>query len=310
MTLVSVIIPAFNAGRHLLASVHSALRQNLESIEVIVIDDGSTDDSFAPLSCIKDARLRIVRQSNAGKSVALNRAIEISTGEFIAIQDADDLSYPDRFERQANALQVEVDLGAVFCGHDLLLNGRHIAPRHRAKRREVCHEDIRAMRMPAHDPTIMFRRSCAVGVLFDPELRIGQGFDFVLRLGEVHPMKVLGECLYSYRITARSATRRSVTARQAGVSRVLEKAQSRRGLPPAPSTSNASKVSNSDRDNDLATHFLESVTDLVRRGHRMEAFRTGLVCWRLHPFDPAYCRSAAAACLPHAILRRLRRSYS
>src|SRR5688572_2704438 len=80
--LVSVVIPAFNAGRYVAVAVESVLNQTLREVEVVVVDDASTDDTCRLLSQIKDSRLTVLRNEvNSGQNFSTNRAIDASRGE-------------------------------------------------------------------------------------------------------------------------------------------------------------------------------------------------------------------------------------
>jgi len=302
--LVSVLVAAYDPGRAFEASLRSILDQSHRAIEVLVIDDGSTDGAVEHAKAgIDDSRVRWFRQENSGKSVALNLALRELRGAYYAIQDADDLMHPERIAKQAAALDENPDLAAVFCGHELLINNKPVAPRFRAKDREACREDIEQFRMPAHDPTVMFRVEIVRGMEYEPALRVGQGYDYILRIGEQHPMIVLGECLYSYRVSPGSNTRTGVARRQEFVRRVLERAASRRNrsVPDLSAPRGA-------RDNNLAAHFMESVVDLRAAGRWWAAVVTGLHCIRLGPVDPHYYKAFAYALMPAGLRRRLRPS--
>jgi glycosyltransferase involved in cell wall biosynthesis len=97
---VSVIIPAFNCGQFLAETLESALSQTLAAHEVIVVDDGSTDDTLA-IAARYEEKIVYVRQVNAGVSAARNAAIERATGNWLAFLDADDLWEPNKLERVA-----------------------------------------------------------------------------------------------------------------------------------------------------------------------------------------------------------------
>src|SRR5690606_25195403 len=114
--------------------------------------------------------------------------------------------------------------------HDLILNERHIAPTFREKSIEACRKDIDNMAMPAHHPTAMYRMSAVSQMTYDVSLPIVEGYDYILRVGEMHPLKVIGKCLYSYRVHANSVTRQDPTRRDTLVAEAQRKACLRRGL--------------------------------------------------------------------------------
>ena len=100
--LISVIFPIYNASNYLDESLQSILSQTYKDFEVILINDGSTDDSLD--KCKKyqkeDSRIKIINNKHQGLTKSLNDGIKYSTGKFIARQDADDISKVNRFEKQ------------------------------------------------------------------------------------------------------------------------------------------------------------------------------------------------------------------
>lgn len=99
MPTVSVVIPAYNAEPFVAMTVKSVLQQTYQDLEVIVVDDGSTDRTAAALEEFGD-RIRVHRQANAGVAAARNAGVELSSGSWIAFLDADDLWLPNKLERQ------------------------------------------------------------------------------------------------------------------------------------------------------------------------------------------------------------------
>jgi len=114
MPRVSVIIPTYNYGRFLAESIGSARRQTVSDIEIIVVDDGSTDETPQVLAGISEPRLTTVRTPNGGISAARNRGLDMTTGEYIAFLDADDRWAPNKLERQLAIFESEPGLGLVF----------------------------------------------------------------------------------------------------------------------------------------------------------------------------------------------------
>lgn len=105
MPEVSVIIPSYNHARFLREAVDSVLQQTLADLELVVVDDGSQDQSLDILRGYADARLRVIAQENRGAHAAINRGIEISTGTYIAILNSDDVYAPERLAKMAACLR-------------------------------------------------------------------------------------------------------------------------------------------------------------------------------------------------------------
>lgn len=108
---ISVILTVHNDVEHIRDSVESILEQTYADVELIVVDDGSTDGTADAIAEIDDNRLVLLRSGRVGRGRALNAGIAASSGEFIAIQDSDDLSHPRRLEVQARVFDDEnIDL--------------------------------------------------------------------------------------------------------------------------------------------------------------------------------------------------------
>jgi glycosyltransferase involved in cell wall biosynthesis len=112
--LVSVVIPAYNASGFIEASIESALTQSFRDLEVIVVNDGSTDDTSERLSAWKDPRLRVIEQSNRGLAAALNTAVCASRGAFIGFLDADDIWLPQKLDHHLQLHRERSDIDVTF----------------------------------------------------------------------------------------------------------------------------------------------------------------------------------------------------
>src|SRR6202051_3376812 len=115
MPLVSAAIITHNRARYLADAITSVLGQTVADLELIVVDDGSTDETADVVAPYLD-RIRYVRQERRGKAAARNAAVEPARGEAIAFCDSDDSWYSDRLERQLAALEQHPDVGMVH-GH-------------------------------------------------------------------------------------------------------------------------------------------------------------------------------------------------
>ena len=120
--LVSVVVPTYNRVRFLGEAVHSALQQSWIALEVIIVDDGSTDDSPALIAKLaeSDSRIRPYRQQNSGVSAARNRALSEARGEYIAFLDSDDVWHPWKLQLQVALLQSRPEVGMVWTNMDAI----------------------------------------------------------------------------------------------------------------------------------------------------------------------------------------------
>jgi glycosyltransferase involved in cell wall biosynthesis len=112
--LVSVVIPVFNQAAYVSHAVESILSQTYHDLEIIVVDDGSTDDSAAKVQSLDDPRLQFVQQENRGPSAALNTGLRLSKGAYVAILGGDDVADPRRIELQVEGLE-RCALDSIYC---------------------------------------------------------------------------------------------------------------------------------------------------------------------------------------------------
>ncbi len=113
---VSIVIPNYNHGDYLSQAIESALAQTYPQVEVIVVDDGSTDHSAQVLARYAD-RVRCIHQENAGLSAARNTGLDLARGDYVALLDADDMLEPDYLQTLVPILEKDPGLGGVYCGY-------------------------------------------------------------------------------------------------------------------------------------------------------------------------------------------------
>lgn len=112
--LVTVGLPAYNGGRYLTPAILSVLRQTYDNWELILIDDGSTDDTLAIMRAFEDKRIKVISDGvNKGLATRLNQALDLARGKYFARMDQDDIAYPGRIEAQVNFLEEHLDVDLV-----------------------------------------------------------------------------------------------------------------------------------------------------------------------------------------------------
>ena len=116
--LISVIIPCYNYGKFLIDAVDSVLNQTYKQFEIIIINDGSTDeDTISILNKIDNPKIRIFHISHSGPSISRNVGLKEATGEYIQFLDADDILHPEKFEMQINALKNTNRYALCYCDY-------------------------------------------------------------------------------------------------------------------------------------------------------------------------------------------------
>lgn len=305
--LVTVIIPVYNAGQYLLPAVESIIGQTYENLEIFIVDDGSSDDCIENIRNIKDDRIVLIEQENTGKAELINRILPKMSGKYYVIQDADDISYPDRIESLINVMESVPDVAIVFSGYDLIIKDKVFAPIFPEKSVEQCRDEVNRFVMPSHDPTAMFRVSMVKDFRYNPKFKIGQGFDYILRIAEKHSAKVLGKCLYSYRINLGSNTRASAERRLKMESMVIEEAHKRRGMN---FTIEEKEIKDSKAyrvlEAGIVSHFMEYVIQEKKSKKLKAALQGAFKCLSLHPQDIYYYKPIIYFIIPLFVIKKYR----
>ena len=229
--LVTVIMPVFNASATLAQALNSVLAQGYGALDIIAVDDGSTDDSREVLATFGSA-LRVLHQSRKGPAAARNLAIHHARGELIAFLDADDVWLPGKLLSQVAYLQAHPKVSAVFGRFERWEaqagDGRFAEPPPQAAYEEAAarwrdrpepsqttrfHGNLYAdllLDSVVHIITALVRRSAIHEVAgFDVSLTTGSDYDFWLRLSREHRIDQLDACVAWYRIHAHSITRQA-----------------------------------------------------------------------------------------------------
>ena len=110
---ISVILPVYNGGKYLKEAIDSILNQTFKNFELIIVNDGSTDESLYIIRSYKDERIKLINQKNTGLSKALNNGIKLAKGKYIARMDQDDISHPERLKKQIKFMESHTDYVAI-----------------------------------------------------------------------------------------------------------------------------------------------------------------------------------------------------
>lgn len=176
---VSVIIPVYNGKRFLAEAIRSVLDQTLPPAEIIVVDDGSTDDSAAIAARVAlppTTELILVRHPNQGPAAARNRGIALAIGELLAFLDADDLWLPKKLERQITHLAQEPRADGVICHVESFVEpGGHLPP----GRESSLFNQISPM--PIFSALLIHRSALDRVGLLNPQLRAGEDTEWFAR---------------------------------------------------------------------------------------------------------------------------------
>ncbi len=185
MSAISVIIPTYNRSSLVAEACRSVLRQTFTDSEVIVVDDGSTDDTASVIERIGDSRIRYIHKQNGGQSSARNLGLARATGQYVAFLDADDLWPPDFLKVIATQLRANAEYGVAY--------GRVVKLSSDGTRKQL--STLKRCRsgwitkyffsggIPCLVPSaLLFRRSAWDGIFWDEAISRGTDFDVFLRL--------------------------------------------------------------------------------------------------------------------------------
>ncbi|MBI5582840.1 MAG: glycosyltransferase [Deltaproteobacteria bacterium] len=195
--LISVIIPTYNRAPLVVEAVDSVLAQSCRDFELIVIDDGSTDDTEARLALLR-GRLHYLRQERSGVSAARNRGLALASGEWVAFLDSDDLWLPRKLELQTDFLARHPEAEICQTEEIWIRNGRRVNPRLRhAKPAGDIFEPSLALCLVS--PSAVMLRKSLLATLgpgpFDPQLPACEDYDLWLRIACRKPVFLIEEAL-------------------------------------------------------------------------------------------------------------------
>jgi len=253
--LVSVIVPLYNADKFVLAALTSILQEKTIPLEVIVVNDGSTDRSVKKIRQIRDRRLRIIHNPGKGIASALNAGFSVAQGEFVVRCDADDLYPAHRIAQQVHWLKQHPEFGAVCGGYAAIdCVGLPVIQFNQNTTAEEITQELRAGVTRTHFCTFAVRRDIVNDVGgCRPYFITAEDIDLQLRIGDRCKVWYEPGVHYFYRLHNSSITHRISSVEREffdAIARTFQhqryssgKDDIQRGCPPSPPSGNRSALS-------------------------------------------------------------------
>ena len=211
MPKVAVIIPAYNAMTYLPQTLESVLQQTFTDFEVLIVNDGSSDNIVQWANSLTDERVKFISQSNQGVSTARNLAISKASGEYITFLDADDLWHRTKLEKQVKFLDNNPTVGLVATWVILTDEQGNLGAEVKIdfKQGNIRKELIEINAIPCGSIP-MVRRNCFDKVgLFDPILRFGEDWELWTRIAADYDFGLIKELLVYYRQHPKNSSKNS-----------------------------------------------------------------------------------------------------
>lgn len=233
--VLSVLIGCWNNATTLVRAVDSILNQTHRDLELIVVDDGSTDNtaSLVEETAANDDRIRHLKLPHLGIALSLNAGLNASRGEFVAFQDADDWSLPNRLQRQLEVMRARRDVAVVGCKmEEVAPDGSQVQPRTKFAPGDV--NPILLRFNPIPNSCAMVRRSLTLALGgFNPRYRYAMDYDLWLRLAEFGLVTTIDETLAVRTMSGQNVAARNERAQTAEAIRIRASAIRRRRSPRA-----------------------------------------------------------------------------
>ena len=203
---VTVLMSVYNGDKYLNEAIDSILGQTFKDFEFLIVNDGSTDKTGEILKSYNDPRIKMINnEKNIGLTKSLNKGLKLARGEYIARQDADDISMPGRLEKEIEFLEQNKSVGLV--GTDYLI----INEKGNVVQIVTClngNRELKAKLLEGNQfghGSVILRRECIEKVgTYREEFKFAQDYDFCLRIAEVYDVANISEPLYKWRIDSKS----------------------------------------------------------------------------------------------------------
>lgn len=305
--LVSVVIPAYNVGPHIAEAIDSVLTQDYPQVEIIVVDDGSKDDT-AEVVAARYPQATLIRKENGGAATARNAGIRAARGEFVAFLDADDIWLPGKLTAQIDYFRAHPDVAMNCTGFSQWVSDERgvfpdpstVIPDQTAIPVDAIDQEFSGwvyhkllLRNFVWTTTVVMRRSLIEKIgLYDEHFRLGQDYEYFLRASRETEIHRLSRAYALYRQHAGSATARGRDYNYAAD--VIGRARAKWGL----ASPNGEAISEPEiRERLHKIHFMCGYLFLKRgkAGKALDEFRSAVKEKPLHLKSWAYVAVSALA---------------
>ncbi|PWS33283.1 glycosyltransferase family 2 protein [Pedobacter paludis] len=204
-TLVSIIIPCYNHSKYLTKAINSVLNQSYKNVEIVVVDDGSTDNT---VEVCKAYNVKYIRTNRVGLSAARNTGFCYSTGQFLVFLDADDYLFPDALQININYFANNKSVAFVSGAHDKVDdNGDILSSAPQIEKWAENYEGLLHGNYIAMEGTVMYRRDLFYTFFFDPQLKACEDYDINLNITRhftsiTHSEKIAAYRIHDYNMSA------------------------------------------------------------------------------------------------------------
>lgn len=209
--LVSVFIPVYNSEEYIKDALNSIVTQSYTNLEIIIVDDCSTDQSVEIINSFQDSRIRLLRnEENKGIPYNRNLGLKESKGKYMAIMDADDIALPNRIEEQVAFMENHLDIDAIGTYYEMFGGkvSRTFKPNY------ISPEEIKIQLLffsQIGNPTAMVRLSTIKEhhITYNPNYFVAQDYDMWVQISKVGKLHILPEVLLKYRTGHSNITKKS-----------------------------------------------------------------------------------------------------
>ena len=207
MSKISVIMSAYNSEKYINEAIDSILSQTFTDFELLIRDDGSVDDTLSILEGYNDNRIKILSGKNLGVSESRNECIKIAKGKYIAIMDADDISFPGRFEKQYDFMEKNLNCAVVGSYYDAVDENGKFVELNKVPYKDESPKRYGIIINNMGHSTMMIRTNILKKINgYRKEFNLAEDRDLLYRLSNYGDLNNIQESLLKYRVHSNSIT--------------------------------------------------------------------------------------------------------